>query len=111
MRGKDVIGTRRVERFLESQLLFAHQYPDSLQRQERRMPLVHVIRRGLETQLLQSAQTTDSQDDFLPDPRVTIAAVKLVGDLAVVGAGVLRNIAVEKKQFHAAGVDAPNFQK
>ena len=50
------------------------------------MPLVHVIHRGLQSQFLQSAQTADSKHDFLADALVTIAAVKLVGDLAMIGA-------------------------
>jgi hypothetical protein len=106
---EDVVGSRSFQSFVEGQLLFRNQHTNPFQREKRRMPLVHVIRRRLQPQRLQRAQAADSQDDFLTNTGVTVTAVKLIGDLAMIGAAVLRNIGIEQVQLHPPGIDPPDF--
>ena len=81
--GEDVVGARGVQRFFEAQTLLRHQNANSLDGQKRRMPFVHVKDGGAEAQRLERAQAADAQHDLLLDALVIVAAVQLVGDLAM----------------------------
>ena len=109
--GENVVGARGVQGFVESQTLFGHQDADALDGQERRVAFVHVIDGGVESQGFERAQAADAEDDFLANALEIVAAVELVGDFAMLVGGILRDVAVEQIQFHAAHLDAPDFEE
>ena len=49
--------------------------------------------------------------DFLPDAREIVAAIKLRGDLAILGALVFRNVGVQQIELHASDVDVPDLDE
>ena len=87
-----------------------HQDPNALQREECRVPLIHVIYRGLQPQQLQRAETADAQHDLLADALVLIAGVELAGDIAMRGIGVLRDVGIQQIEIDAAYIDAPDLE-
>ena len=100
--GENVVGARGVEGFVETQTLVRHQNANAFDGQERRVAFVHVIDGGVESQGFEGAQAADAEDDFLANALVIVAAVELVGDLAMLADGVLRDVAVEQVELHAA---------
>ena len=108
---KTLLARAACQRFFEAQTVIRHQNADSLDGQEGGVPFVHVIDGGAEPQLLERAQAADAQHDFLADALVIVAAIKLIGDLAMLGCGVLRDVAIEQVELHAAHVDAPDLQE
>ena len=58
----------------------AMQRPQALERQERRVALVHVEDRRREADRGQRAHAADAQQDLLPDARLAVAAVERAGD-------------------------------
>ncbi len=88
-----------------------HQNANALDGQECGMPFVHVIDGGAEAQRLERAQAADAEHDLLVNALVIVAAVELIGDLAMLRRGVLRDVAIEQIELHAAHIDAPDFQE
>ena len=70
------------------------------------MALVHVPDLGRDAEQAQRSHAADAQDDLLADARVLIAAVQPRGQVAI-GRRVLRHVAVEQHQRHAADLDLP----
>ena len=57
---------------------------------------------GSNAQLLERAQAADAEHDLLADALVDIAAIELVGDVAVLAGPVLRDVGVEQVERDAA---------
>jgi hypothetical protein len=94
MCGKNVAHSRGFQRLVKAEALLFHQQADVLNGQESGMSFVHVMDGRLDAQFLQSAQSAYSQHDFLPDALMNIAPVELIGNLAVLGRLVLRNVCI-----------------
>ena len=60
------------------------------------MTFVEMVDRDLETECLQNTQPSDSEDDFLFETIGLIAAVEMMGDLAIIGP-VLIEIGIEQQ--------------
>ena len=86
-------------------------HADAFEREERRVALVHVVDGGVQAHRLQGAHAADAQHDFLPDARVDVAAVELVGDVAVLRQEVFRNVGVEQVERDAADLDLPDLDR
>ena len=104
-RGLRDVGPRR----LEGQPLAAHEQRRALERQERRVPLVHVVARRTQVHGAQQAHAAAAQHDLLLDPHLALAAVEVARDRAVLFA-VLRHVGVEQVERHAADARAPRAQ-
>ena len=72
------------------------------------MAFIAVIDVGLDAKLLEHQNAAHTEEILLFDTVLPIPAIKLVSDRAVVFA-VHIEVGVEKIQFHAAHVDAPNM--
>ena len=94
MGGEDAVGAAGLQRFLKGQLVLSDEAPHALDRQEGRVTFVHVPDGGLQTEPVERAQAANPQDNFLPDPGQNVAAVELVGDLAVFDPLVFRDVGV-----------------
>ncbi len=73
-----------------------NQLPDVLQRQESRVALVHMIDTRRQAKSLQRAVAADAQEDLLTDTQVLIATIELIGDVAILGTGILRDVGIEQ---------------
>ena len=67
------------------------------------MPLVHVADCGPSVDGVESAQAADPEHDLLPDSSVIVAPIKLVGDVAVLGPLILRDVGVEQVEARLVG--------
>ena len=63
---------------------------------------------GLYPQGFERAHAADAEHDLLPDARIVIAAVELVGDAAIFGAGIFRRVGIEEQHSDAADVHGPD---
>src|SRR5665213_2322806 len=97
--------------FFEAEAVIRHQNSNSLDSQECGMPFVHVIDGGAEAQRLKRAQAADAEHNLLLDALVIVAAIEMIGDLAILRRSVLRGVAVDKVELDAAHVDAPDLQE
>ena len=111
VRGEHAVGPAGFERFLEGELVFLDEAAHALDGQKRGMAFVHVPDRGLQIQPVQRAQAADSQDNLLPDARKIVAAIKLIGDLAMFDALVFRNVGVQQIELHASDVHVPDLDQ
>ncbi len=93
---------------VERELLGFHQTARMLERQKRRMPLVHVVDAGLDSHGFQRAIAADAEQDLLLESRLAVAAVELVGDIPILGARILRDVGVQQVERHSADIDAPD---
>ena len=73
--GENVAGRGGLPGLGEREPLFCHKNADSLQSQERGMPLVQVADGRADAQGFQSADAADSQHDFLLDTHLQISAI------------------------------------
>src|ERR1051326_7668041 len=64
------------------------------------MALVEMLDGDLETERLQNTRASDSEDDFLFETIGLIAAIEMMGDLAIIGP-VLIEIGIEQQHRHA----------
>src|SRR6188508_1246458 len=55
------------------------------------------------------SQSADSEYDLLLNAHFLVAAIKLGGDLAIIGM-ILGYVAIEQVKRHAADLDPPNFR-
>ena len=94
------------ERVVERPSLLDH-LADALQRHERGVAFVQVPHGGLDAERAQRAHAADTEDDFLLDARLAVAAVEPRRQLAV-PRRVFREIGVEEEQAHAAKAHAPD---
>ena len=58
-------------------MVVAHSLPDALQPQKSRMPFIHVAYTGLYATCVERAHAANTQQNFLPDARFTVATVEL----------------------------------
>src|SRR5208337_799918 len=105
--GKDQTRRRQLARLGETKLILVHQTCDVFQRQKGRMPFVHVINGGMKPQRLQGAISADAEHDLLPDAHLPIAAIKLVGDMAIVRMRVERNVGIQQVERNPPDVHPP----
>ncbi len=82
------------------------EHAHALEREEARVPLVHVEHGGLDAAGGERLDAADAEQDLLPQPVLAVAAVEAVGDRAL-GGGVRGHVGVEQEQRDAADVDAP----
>lgn len=94
MGGEYGIDGDRFQRAGEIQSL-GNQFADTLEDEESRMPFVDVPDRGLEADGRQRACAADPEHDLLLDAHVAVAAVELVGNVAV-GFGVVFEVGIEQ---------------
>ncbi len=73
------------------------------------MPLVHVIHARFESEGRERPKTADAQHDFLPNARVVVAAVELVGNGAIFRTEIFRDVGIEENQAHPAHIQQPDF--
>ncbi len=77
---------------------FPHQRADALEREERRMPLVHVEHGGPKAQRSERTYAADPEQELLPDAVLAVAAVESVRE----------PVDLEQVQRHGAHVLAPD---
>src|SRR5271167_4524650 len=70
-------------------------------------PVVHVIDGGMKSQRLQDAVSPDAEHDLLPDAHLPIAAIKLLGDMAIVRMRVERNVGIQQVERNSSDVHPP----
>ena len=81
----------------------------ALDGQKSRMAFVHVEHRRLQTHRLQRSQSADSEHDLLPDAHVIVAAIELIGDVAVIRLIVFRDVGVKKVKLDPADLHVPDL--
>src|SRR5205085_7164086 len=97
-----------LERRIKIEFSLDHFPADALEREKRRVALVHVKNFRVDLERLERFHAADAEQDLLPHSHFLIAAVKLGGDEAVFGV-VFRNVGVEEKQIDAANMELPDF--
>ena len=85
MGGEKAARRHRLQGLDKRKFLTGNEHPDSFQSEEGSVPLVHVKDGRPEAQGIERFHPADPQDDLLPHAHVMVAAVKLVGDVSVVG--------------------------
>ena len=100
--GKNQTGRGEGVRFLKGEFLVPSGAPLA-PAQERGVSLVHVVDRGLESSGFQSAIATDPQNDLLLEPHLEVAAIKLVGNFAVLRR-IVGKVGIQQKQSEPADV-------
>ena len=111
VRGENVARTRRFERLFEAELVVAHQKPHLLERQKCRVALIHVEHGGLPPHRFESAHAADAKHNLLADAFIDIAAVKRIGDIAILRQNIFRDIRIEQIQRGASHVQFPNLDE
>jgi hypothetical protein len=67
-----------------------------LQREKGGMAFVHVEDAGMNAHCGECAIPADAQDDLLFEPHLAVAAVQLIGDVAILGSEVGINVGIEE---------------
>ena len=109
--GENVAGAGGFQGLVEIELLVAHIEPDLFQGEEGGVAFIHMEHGGLESHGLQSARAADTEDDFLADPGVHVAAVEGIGDVAILGQYVVGDIGVQQVQGDAADAELPDLNE
>ncbi len=94
MGGEDLAGLRHLTGFVKAEAILLHHHPNPLQSQEGRVPFVHVVGGGLQTQCPQHPHPANAEENFLVQAHVNVATVQFIGDVVVVG-GVGFDVGVE----------------
>jgi hypothetical protein len=110
MCGKHRTRARRLQRLAKREAVLAHQHPDSLQREESGMALVHMAHRRLHPHRVERAQPANAKHDFLTDPGFFVSPVQLIGDVLHV-LGVLRHVRVEQEQREPTDNNLPDLNR
>ena len=76
VRREDVRGAVGLGRDVEGDAAVAHDPADALDREERRVPFVHVTDGGREAQGLEGVEPADAEHDLLADAKLLIASVE-----------------------------------
>jgi hypothetical protein len=108
--GENRVRRDSFERALEVHFLCLHQRTRPLQHQEGGVAFVHVPDRGLDAHGFQRAESAHAQDYFLLDAHLAIAAIKLVGDVAVFG-GVFLEVRVQQVEPDMSHAHDPDFYR
>ena len=111
VRGEDVADAGGFEGLIEGEAVFLHEDADALDGKEGGVAFVHVVDGWLDAEFGERAQAADAKDDFLADAFENVAAVELIGDFAVFGGAVLRDVGIENVELDAADVDAPDLDE
>ena len=111
MGGENVAGAGGFQRLVEIKLAVAHVEPNLFQGEEGGVAFVHVEHSGLEPHGLQGAHAADTKDDFLADPGVDIAAIKGIGDVAILRQHVVGNVGVQQVQGDTADAQFPDLNE
>jgi hypothetical protein len=82
--------------FGQGQMLRLHQADNAFEAEKGGMAFVHVLNGGLDADGFESAISSDAEENFLFQAHFEIAAVKLIGNLAVFGS-VLGRVRVEQE--------------
>ena len=106
MRGENICRRDHLKRRVKIELLLHDIETDALQREERRMPLVHVEHVRLNAERGERFDAADPEHYLLAHPHFEVAAVKLGGDQSVLGA-VFRNIGVEQINVYPPDAQFP----
>src|SRR5262245_47332650 len=91
----------------EVDLVLLHKDADSFEIAERGMAFIEMAHCRPFAEGAQRPQPTDTEYDLLPKAHLFITAIELGGNLAIIGV-VLRNIAIEEIEGHAADLDPPD---
>ena len=86
--------------------IIVHRLPDALQPQKSRMPFIHVTYGGLYAQSVERAHAANTQQNFLPDARLTVPTVKLCRNFAN-GGWIFRQIGIEQIKGNAPNLHFP----
>jgi hypothetical protein len=108
VRREDVAAGGGLARFAIAEFVLAHGRADALQREERRVALVHVADGRLDADGVQGAQAADAEQDLLSNPHLAVAAVEARSDAAQLGR-VFGQVGVEQVEFDAAHIDEPDL--
>jgi len=110
MRREERRGADHLQRLREGELLVVHQVADALDADERGMSFVAMEHIVLDAQCAQCADTADTEQDFLLEAVLPVAAVEVVGDLAVF-LEVGLEIRVEQVEIRAADLAFPDARR
>ena len=88
----------------EGEAAFFHQVAHPFQAEESRMAFIHVTNGG--RQGLQGPIAADAQQDLLLEAHFQVAAVQLIGDVAIIST-VLLHIGIQEEERHSADAHAP----
>ena len=97
VRGEDVGGAVRLGGHGEGSAALAHDAADPLERQERRVALVHVADGRRQPDGLEGVDPPDAEHDLLTNPELLVPAVERTRDGAI-GRRVLGEVRVEQEQ-------------
>src|SRR5271170_3786331 len=98
MRSEHTADAGRFERLLETQPVILHQHPSSFNTQEGGMSFVHMINGRLAAHFLERSEAPNAQYNLLANPLMIVAAIELVGNLAIFRRCVKRDVGVEQVQ-------------
>ncbi len=93
----------------EAHAAFAHDAPDPLEREEGRVPLVHVAHGRRQTDGFERVDAADAEHDLLAHAELLVASVERSRDRAV-GGVVLLEVRVEKEERDAADLHLPQLR-
>ena len=74
------------------------------------MAFVHVINRGLQAERLQRAMSADAEEDLLFQAHLQIAAVELIGDIAIFRA-IGGHVGIEQEEIDPAHPNPPDLHR
>ncbi len=104
--GEDGVASHRLQAVRQAVSL-AHPLADSLEVQERHVPLVHVPDRGVDAEGGKRARPAHSEHDFLADAHLAPSHVQHAGDGPVRGI-VQGDVGVQHQYGHEADLGLPN---
>src|SRR6266705_5315893 len=108
MRAENVRRGHDLERRIKLEFFLNDLPANALQREKRRVALVHVENFRVDLQRFQSFHAANAEHDFLAHPHFLIAAVKLGRDQAIFGV-VFGNVGVEEEEIDPADRQLPNL--
>src|SRR5438094_7198633 len=92
---------------IKIELLFHDMETNALERQERRMPFVHVKHVRLNSERSERFHSANPEHDLLTHAHLQVAAVKLGSNQSILGF-VFRNIGVEEVDVYPSDAQFPN---
>ena len=106
--GENVGRSCHLQRGIKIQLPLDHIETNAFEREEGRVPLVHVKHFCFDAERAQRFDPANPEHDLLPHPHFEIASIKLRGDQSVLGI-VFRSVGIEKIKADAAHLQLPNL--
>src|SRR5271157_6014910 len=80
------------------------------EREKRGVAFIHVVNRGLQANRLQGTVAANTKYDLLPDSRLAVPAVQLVGNTSVFGTLIGGYVRIEQIQRHPSNLHFPNLR-